>query len=126
MKVKISDIKIPKKRLRIDIGDLSTLMKSMSKHGLLQPVIINNDYILIAGYRRYLAAKRLHWFEIDAKIVDAKNKLTRLELEIDENTARKDFTFDEINNAIDRKDKLSRPSIFTLIANFFKRLFGMK
>ncbi|MBP7554200.1 MAG: ParB N-terminal domain-containing protein [Spirochaetes bacterium] len=126
MKVKISDIRIPKKRLRVDIGDLSALMKSMSKHGLLQPVIINNDYILIAGYRRYLAAKRLHWFEIDAKIVDAKTKLIRLELEIDENTARKDFTFDEINSAIEIKEKLSRPSIFMIIANFFKRIFRIR
>ncbi|HNZ27335.1 MAG TPA: ParB N-terminal domain-containing protein [Spirochaetota bacterium] len=126
MKVKISDIKVPKKRLRADIGDLSSLMKSMSNYGLLQPIVINNDYILIAGYRRYLAAKRLNWFEIDAKIVDVKNKLDRLELEIDENTVRKDFTFDEINNAIEVKEKLSRPSIFAVIANFFKRLFGIR
>ncbi|HOE99946.1 MAG TPA: ParB N-terminal domain-containing protein [Spirochaetota bacterium] len=126
MKVKISDIKVPKKRLRADIGDLSALMKSMSNYGLLQPIVINNDYILIAGYRRYLAAKRLNWLEIDAKIVDVKNKLDRLELEIDENTVRKDFTFDEINNAIEVKEKLSRPSIFAVIANFFKRLFGIR
>jgi ParB family chromosome partitioning protein len=126
MKVKISDIKVPKKRLRADIGDLSSLMKSMSNYGLLQPIVINNDYILIAGYRRYLAAKRLNCFEIDAKIVDVKNKLDRLELEIDENTVRKDFTFDEINNAIEVKEKLSRPSIFAVIANFFKRLFGIR
>lgn len=123
MKIKLDEIIIPKKRLRKELGELSVLMKSMSKFGLLQPIILDKSYKLIAGYRRYLSAKKLGWQVIDAVIVDVNDKLSRTEIEIDENTVRKDFTFEEINEAIDKKDKLSRPSIFKIIANFLKMIF---
>ncbi|HOJ63552.1 MAG TPA: ParB N-terminal domain-containing protein [Spirochaetota bacterium] len=125
MKIRIDEIKIPKKRFRKEIGEISVLMKSMSKYGLLQPIIIDKSYNLIAGYRRYIAAKKLGWQIIDATIVDIKDKLSRVEIEIDENTVRKDFTFEEINEAIDRRDKLTKPSIFKMIINFFKKLFRL-
>ena len=125
MKIRLDEINISKKRFRKNIGDLSILMKSMSKYGLLQPVVLDKSYNLISGYRRYLAAKKLGWQIIDATIVDVKDKLSRIEIEIDENTVRKDFTFEEINDAIDRRDKVARPSIFRMIINFFKRLFKL-
>jgi len=123
MKIRLDEIKIPKKRFRKELGEISVLMKSMSKFGLLQPIIIDKSYTLIAGYRRYIAAKKLGWQIIDAVIVNVNDKLSRVEIEIDENTVRKDFTFEEINDAIDKKDKLSRPSIFKIIINFFKKIF---
>lgn len=125
MKIRVDEIKIPKKRFRKELGEISVLMKSMSKYGLLQPIIIDKSYNLIAGYRRYIAAKKLGWQIIDATMVDVKDKLARVEIEIDENTVRKDFTFEEINEAIERKEKLAKPSFFKMIINFFRRIFGI-
>lgn len=125
MKIRLDEIKIPKKRFRKEIGEISVLMKSMSKYGLLQPIIIDKSYNLIAGYRRYLAAKKLGWQIIDATIVDIKDKLARVEIEIDENEVRKNFTFEEINEAIDKREKLARPSFFKMIINFFKKIFRL-
>ena len=126
MRVSIEDIVVDKKRIRRNTGDLTTLMQSMKKHGLLQPIIISDsDYTLLAGYRRLTAAKQLGWTEIDVRTVKADSKLDRLEIEIDENEARKNFDFEELAKAKARREKLSRPSIFKRIINFFKKvLFG--
>ena len=44
-------------RHRRDTGDLTPLMDSMKRVGLLQPVTITPDGYLICGYRRLEAAK---------------------------------------------------------------------
>jgi len=124
MKIRLDEIKIDeRKRIRKEIGDISQLTRSISKHGLLQPIIIDRDYKLLAGFRRFVAVQRLGWSTIDAAIVDASDKLTRLEIEVDENLARKDFTFDEIDTAYEKLERLENPSVFTKIINFFKKLF---
>lgn len=127
MKIRIDEIKInEKKRIRKENGDLSILMRSMSKYGLLQPIILDKSYNLLAGYRRFLSAKQLGWSNIDAVVIDVKDRLARIEIEIDENLARKDFTYDEIDNAYDIKDKMSNPTFFQKIINFIKGLFSGK
>jgi len=127
MKVRIDEIKVvEKKRIRKENGDLSILMRSMSKYGLLQPIILDKNNNLLAGYRRLLSAKQLGWSNIDAVIIDARDKISKIEIEIDENLARKDFTYDEIDNAYEIKDKMSNTSLFVRIINFFKNLFIKK
>jgi ParB family chromosome partitioning protein len=104
LKIRIDEIKAnAKKRIRKDTGDLSGLMRSISKFGLLQPVILNKNYELIAGYRRLQAAIQLGWQTIDAVIMNSDDKLTKLEIEIEENVIRKDFTYDEIDAAYEKK-----------------------
>ncbi len=127
MKVRIGEIIVSdKNRIRKENGDLIVLMKSMSKYGLLQPIIVDRNYNLLAGYRRYLCATKLGWSSIDVIIVDAKDKNTRLEIEIDENFARKEFTYDEIDSVYDIKEKIANPSIFSKIINFFMKFFFKK
>ncbi len=125
MRISLNDIKVPKKRIRKNIGDLTNLMDSMTKYGLLQPIVIDNNYELIAGYRRYMSATKLGWTHIEAKIVQIDSALARLEIELDENDARKNFDFEELSYAQRRKAKLSKPSIWRKILNFLKKvLFG--
>ena len=62
------------------------------KNGLINPILLTSEGELIAGYRRYLACKKLGMKTIDAKIVEVEDLK---ELEIDENLARKDFTLSE-------------------------------
>jgi len=106
MKIKIDEIKInKKKRIRRDIGNIDELTRSMSKLGLLQPLVVDRNFNLIAGYRRYLAARKLGWKSIEVLAVDAGSKVDRLEIEMDENIIRKDFTYDEIDHAIERRER---------------------
>ncbi len=75
-------------RHRKDMGDLSSLAASMARHGLLHPVGIDAESVLIFGARRLLAARDLGWETIPARVID----VDALEAERDENECRKDFT----------------------------------
>ncbi|KQW42628.1 hypothetical protein ASC77_23475 [Nocardioides sp. Root1257] len=48
-------------RYRKDPGDLTKLMDSINELGLLQPVTITPDGVLICGWRRLEAVRRLGW-----------------------------------------------------------------
>ena len=127
MVVAIADIKI-KKRVRQDLGDIEGLMKSLDLYGLLNPVIINTKNELIAGHRRLEAAKRLGWQNIRVIQIDITDKLSLLELEMEENIQRLDFTEDELRDGLAKLDKLRNPNIFKRlwqnIADFFSDIFS--
>lgn len=73
-------------RHRHDPGDLTPLMKSMQRVGLLQPVTTTPDGVLICGYRRLEAAKRLGWDTLRVWVRSGiSDELTRLLAERDEN-----------------------------------------
>ena len=88
MKIKLNEIKIGK-RYRIDLGDLTSLKESISKIGLLHPVVINENNELIAGRRRMEACKQLGWDEVPVNQIHIDNLRKG---EYDENVARKQFT----------------------------------
>ncbi len=125
MLVNISDIKI-KKRVRQDLGDLEPLKDSLRTYGLMNPITLNSKYELIAGERRLQSAKALGWTKINANIVDNVDAVKQLEMEIEENNLRKEFTDDELLDGYHRLERLRNPSIFMRIWNaivaFFKRI----
>jgi ParB family transcriptional regulator, chromosome partitioning protein len=129
MLVRITEIQI-KKRIRKETGNINELMDSMRTHGLLNPIVITHDYQLIAGFRRLESAKKMGWEKIEATIIAAPTKIDKLEIEIEENIHRKDFTADEIVEAYSKLEKLKNPgfiqSIFIKIIKFFKRIFHLK
>lgn len=96
----------------------------------MNPIIINQDYELIAGHRRLEAAKRLGWQTIPAIIAPKENELEKLELEIEENLHRRNLTPDEIADGFQRIEKLRHPNIFRRIVlavlRFFRNLFGLR
>lgn len=111
MQVRIEDIKV-RKRVRKSLGDMTALMESMRKYGLLQPIVVDPDYSLIAGYRRLMAAKQLGWKTIPVVVVNRTEEIDHLEIEIEENLQRKDFTLDELSTGSIRLDKLRNPGFF--------------
>ena len=125
MQMRIDEI-IVKKRLRRDLGDLQGLSESLENHGLINPVLVRSDKILIAGERRLESAKLLGWETISVKIIENPGRLEELELEIDENIHRKAFSPDEAGDAIIMLDKLKNPGFFRriliAIQRFFERL----
>ncbi len=76
-------------RIRKDMGDIVSLADSMKRHGLLHPVVIKPDGLLVAGLRRLEAAKLLAWKEITVTTIDVADLLGA---ERDENEVRKNFT----------------------------------
>lgn len=83
---KISDIKLNSEYLRVDT-DVSALKKSIESVGLIHPVTINQDNELLAGARRFQAARELGWEAIPVQVVD-RDVLVQELISIDENLVR--------------------------------------
>lgn len=60
----VSRIRPHPDNVREDLGDISGLAASIKKHGILQPIVVeqqppgSGQYVIIAGHRRYAAARR--------------------------------------------------------------------
>lgn len=122
MIVKIEDIKV-KRRIRKDLGDLEPLKDSLRIYGLMNPITLNSKYELVAGERRLQAAKELGWERINAVVLDSSvDKIHQLEMELEENNQRKEFTDEELLVGYKRLERLRNPSIFIRILNFFANL----
>lgn len=92
--LKIEEIK-PGDNIRKDITkeSLSGLINSVKEKGILQPVLVKKNgtgYDLIAGYRRYSAAKAAGLTEIPVLITDLDKK-DRINYQITENLQREDL-----------------------------------
>lgn len=125
-KISIADIKIHK-RAREEVLEIEELAESIKRFGLLNPIIVDTNYILVAGYRRLEAVKRLGWSSIDANIIEIKDGISALELEIEENIQRIQFSDEELLNAFKKLNRIKNPGLFKrilqAIIHFFKRLF---
>ena len=127
MLIAIDSIKI-KRRVRKEPDDIESLMESMRRYGLLNPVTLNAQNVLIAGERRLEAAKRLGWQSIQAHILSNTDPINELEIEIEENTQRSNFTESDLLEAYKKLERLRNPNIFIriwrAIVAFFKNLFS--
>jgi ParB family chromosome partitioning protein len=79
---------------RKDLGDLGELKASIEQAGIIQPIIVTivgeDRYRLLAGERRYTAARELGLPTVPA-IIRSVEEHRRLELQIIENVQRKDL-----------------------------------
>ena len=126
MVMPVEDI-IVRKRVRHDMGDLSSLVESMRTHGLMNPVVVNRARVLISGQRRLEAAKRLGWHSIEVRVIDNLDALDLLSMEVDENLHRKELSGAELDAAFARIERLKNPSLWTRVWNairaFFRSIF---
>ena len=125
MQIPIDSITVPE-RVRKDPGNLESLMASLKRVGLLNPILVTPSYELIAGYRRLTAAQELGWQSIEAEVAQAADEVRRLEMELEENVYRKDFTPEEILAGYRKLEALRHPSVGRrmrkAIAAFFSHL----
>ena len=131
MKIPIEEIKFNEdNRIRKDLGDLDNLKESMKNFGLLQPIIIDSNFNLIAGMRRLTAARSLGWKEIEVQQFNVDGKANLLQIEADENTTRLDFTWQEKERIKSLTKRYNRKSIWgkiwALIIDYWERLFKKK
>lgn len=123
MLVSIKDIKV-KRRVRKDLGSLEDLKNSLRRYGLLNPITLNSKYELVAGERRLEAAKAIGWTSINANILDNLSELSQLEMEIEENNQRKEFTDEELLEGYKRLERLRNPNFFRRVWNAIKAFFA--
>ncbi len=128
MKVAIDDIVI-RDRIRMDEGDIEELARSIDQIGLIQPIVISEEYELLSGYRRLHACKTLGWETIEVKIVTVgENPLKKIDWEFHENIGRKELSEEEKRSYIRKRESLIKPTpkgFWLKIKEFFMRVFSL-
>ena len=93
--------------------EIDDIVQSLSRYGQLHPIIVREHgdkkgkYEIIAGSRRYTAAKKLGWDSISAEVVEASDT-EALIMTLIENEHRRDFTDYERALLIERLRALTR------------------
>lgn len=105
MLVPISDIKVTAGRREVKAEDVQDLAKSISQVGLLNPITVTPDHLLIAGNHRLEASKLLGWTEIECTVCDISGLLAEL-AEIDENFVRVNLSPIEFGDLLLRRKEI--------------------
>src|SRR5690554_1917267 len=79
---------------RDTIGDVSGLMDSIKREGLMNPITVSKQVgnvanVIIAGHRRYSACLKLGMTEIECNVIGAKSEKEAMILNLSENLQRK-------------------------------------
>ena len=93
-KLKVSEVKTTP-RFRTRFVDIDKLAESIRTFGLIEPIVLDENNVLIAGERRLKAHKRLKMEEIEVKYIRDLNELEKKEIELEENIQRDAFTWQE-------------------------------
>uniref|UniRef100_UPI003736AE4C ParB N-terminal domain-containing protein n=1 Tax=Luteococcus sp. TaxID=1969402 RepID=UPI003736AE4C len=80
-------------RHRADLGDIDALAASIERDGLLQPLTITIDGVLVCGARRLAAIKMLGWRTVNVWVRSGlSDRLGQLLAEQDDNMLHKPYT----------------------------------
>ncbi|MFA5584086.1 MAG: ParB N-terminal domain-containing protein [Bacteriovoracaceae bacterium] len=101
---KLSELKATNPYLRLGT-DVSELEKSIQTLGLIAPLVISKDNLILAGARRYQALLNLGYTEAPVMVVD-KGELEKELVSIDENLVRKDLSKIEIEAHLRRAKEI--------------------
>lgn len=81
------------RRHRTELGDLDELAASIDRDGLLQPITITPDGVLVCGARRLAAIKQLGWRKVNVWVRSGiSDRLGHLLAEQDDNVLHKPLT----------------------------------
>jgi len=58
--------------------DLTQLKQSLETNGQLEPIVVNKDYQIISGHRRYYALTQLNVQEVDIRVAEYDNEIISL------------------------------------------------
>jgi len=117
-----------KRQLRENNGNLSTLENSIRKLGLLFPIIVDFNNVLISGKRRLEACRNAGITKIPALKLDIDaDSMTALDIRSDENLCRQPLSSKELEKHIQIKKSLMTgkspkrvSGIFSKIRKLFK------
>lgn len=97
-KIKVSDVIVADGRQRTEVKELNALKDSIRVFGLIQPIILDEDNRLIAGYRRLMAHQELEIETIEFVRKKDLSDINREIIELEENIQREDLGWwDRVN-----------------------------
>ncbi len=109
-------------RRSMDPVELAQLQQSLTRYGLLEPIVVEpipgkragHRYRLIAGFRRYTAAKALGWDTIPARVLDRTlSPQERVAVQLTENLQRESMRMRDVVQSIQalREEQMTLPAI---------------
>lgn len=101
---KLKDLKATNPYLRLGT-DVSDLEKSIQTVGLIAPIVISVENVILAGARRYQALLNLGYTQTPVVVID-QGELERELISIDENLVRKDLNKMEIEGHLRRAKEI--------------------
>jgi ParB/RepB/Spo0J family partition protein len=108
-KIKVSQI-IQNENCRNRDVEIDSLMDSIKNVGLLEPIgvvkIAKNKYEVLYGNRRFMAVKKLGYYEIDAVVSTSHDDKDFKIVNLIENLQRKDITIEDTGRVIHELRKL--------------------
>jgi len=125
-----TDSVVVKSRVRQDDGDLATLVNSIRKLGVLAPIIVDKNNVLITGGRRLEACRTAGVGTIPALRLDIDyDGMAALDIQSDENLCRQPLSAEELEKHIQlKKSRMAgeSPPAGKGIVTAFKKMFAGK
>ena len=90
--VPVTAVKVGERMRQVDENKVLELMTSYETCGGINPISVDEEFMLIAGAHRLEAAKQLGWETIEAKVFDGDDLLNTLR-QCDENLIRNDLCY---------------------------------
>lgn len=87
-------------RQRRELPNLETLADSIKRLGLIHPIVVDRDHVLVAGERRLEAVRGLGWSHITCQFADELDTTTARAIELEENIKREALPWQDEAKAV--------------------------
>lgn len=95
-------------RQRKELRGIDELAESIARIGLINPIVITDDGLLVAGERRLTACTQLGWDNISVQLTSDLDDYTLQSIELEENIKRENLTWQEEVDALARFHELKK------------------
>lgn len=82
-------------RQRRELRDIDELAESIQRIGLINPIVITGDGVLVAGERRLTAVRQLGWTHMPVQFVEELSDYELQLIELEENIKRQDLPWQD-------------------------------
>ena len=93
-------------RQRTELEDIESLAESIKRNGLINPIVVTRDHVLVAGERRLTAHKHLGFDSIAVQYVEDLSDAELQILELEENIRRVDLPWKDLVKSVAKFHKL--------------------
>jgi ParB/RepB/Spo0J family partition protein len=97
-------------RQRKELRNIEELAESINRTGLINPIVVTREGVLVAGERRYTAIRSLGWTAVPVQFAEDLSELELHVIELEENIKREDLTWQEECDAIRAYHEVRRAS----------------
>jgi ParB/RepB/Spo0J family partition protein len=95
-------------RQRRTLDGIEDLAESIKRLGLIHPIVLTREHVLVVGERRLEACRILGWTSIPFQFIDELDSLELESVELEENVKRADLTWQDLNDAYSRIHEIAK------------------